>query len=97
MKGALFRYSKRKSITVLKEQITYIPKPAATPTAAVAQSVAAVVSPVTKLFPMSLKIIPAPKKPIPVTIFETILVWSYKLGTCALIMVNMAAPKETAA
>lgn len=82
---------------VLNMLITYIPKPAATPTAAVAHSVAAVVSPVINPFPASRKIIPAPKKPIPVTIFETILVWSDKLGTCALIMVNMAAPKETAA
>lgn len=97
IKGAWFRYSNRKRIIELNVLITYMPKPAATPTAAVAHSVAAVVSPVIKAFPESRKIMPAPKKPMPVTIFETILVWSDKLGTCAFIIVNMAAPKETAA
>tara|TARA_B100001765_G_scaffold115221_1_gene71752 strand:+ start:548 stop:757 length:210 start_codon:yes stop_codon:yes gene_type:complete len=68
----------------------------AMPTPALAHIVAAVVNPDMVFFELSLKMIPAPKKPIPETILATILVWS-AISVYVLMMVKSAAPKQTEA
>lgn len=71
-----------------------MPKDTANAIAAVLQIVAAVVRPETLL--LSLKIIPAPRKPIPVTTVEAIRV-STTSPACCEINPNVQDPKATAA
>src|SRR5580700_9484853 len=77
-------------------ETAYSPPPAARPMAATAKMVAAVVSPVT--LPRSRRITPAPRNPMPCTIFEAIRVVllspvSRAISTEA--MVKSAAPSAT--
>lgn len=71
----------------------YSPKPATIPNAATTHIEAAVVNPDT--VSLDLKIVPAPKKPMPVTIPAMILEGSEFTYTSVLIIVNKAAPMDT--
>ena len=71
----------------------YNPEPTAMPIAAVAQMVAAVVS-LDMVTPLR-RIVPAPKKPTPVTIWAATLDWSAVSNPKAEIMVNKSEPRAT--
>lgn len=71
-------------------------KPIATPTAAVHQTVAAVVKPLGESL-LLLVMIPAPRNPIPTITLATILEAALVLVKCSPIAVNNRAPTHTAA
>ena len=79
--------------TVPLTDAMYNPEPTAMPMAAVAQIVAAVVSP-DMVTPLR-RIVPAPRKPTPVTIWAATLDWSAVSNLKAKIIVNIAEPRHT--
>ena len=84
----------RKTITADNVLRTYIPNPTPVPTAAVAQTVAAVVNPWVRL-PLCI-MMPAPKNPIPTTMLAAMRDGSAP-GMCCEMSANTHAPMATAA